>query len=206
MYLHFRIYRSGTLKLVASDLTNGRIIVFPDDLERYGLSVDTFPIAHALRMSCGIPFFFEPVKMKNGSGETIVVDGGVLSNFPMWIFEEPDGKIERPVLGLKLSHSGEEAKGYKIDNALNLFEALFNTMKNAHDEKYISRKHEKNIIFIPVDGFSATQFDLDEETKEILMEKGRSRTVQFLNTWEYNKNGMLPNIDKMKNIHPFLIS
>ena len=173
----------GTLKLVASDLTNGRMIVLPDDLERYGISAETFPIARALRMSCGIPFFFEPVKLKASSGETIVVDGGVLSNFPMWLFEDTDGKKERPVLGLKLSRRQEEMPGHKINNGLNLFEALFSTMKNAHDEKYISRKHEENIIFIPVDDYSATQFDLNEETKEALMEKGRSRTIQFLKTW-----------------------
>ena len=174
---------AGSLKLVASDLTNGKMLVLPDDLERYGVVAETFPIARAIRMSCGIPFFFEPVKMKVGSGDTIVVDGGVLSNFPMWIFDNQGGKKERPVLGLRLSGNQEEQQGHVIHNALNLFEALFSTMKNAHDERYISRKHEKDIIFIPVDGYSATQFDLDEETKNELMEKGRSRTLQFLKTW-----------------------
>lgn len=82
----------GSLKLVASDLTNGKMMVLPDDLESYGISADSFPIARALRMSCGIPFFFEPVKMKVGSGDTIVVDGGVLSNFPMWLFDNKSGK------------------------------------------------------------------------------------------------------------------
>lgn len=173
----------GKLKLVASDLTNGKMIVLPDDLEGYGVSSETFPVARALRMSCGIPFFFEPVQLKVGKGETIVVDGGVLSNFPMWIFEDDRGNKERPVVGLKLSRSQDEMPGHKIDNALDLFESLFSTMKNAHDEKYISRKHEKNIIFIPVDDYSATQFDMDEETKEALMEAGRSSTIQFLKTW-----------------------
>lgn len=173
----------GSLRLLASDLTNGRMLVIPDDLEKYGISADTFPIARALRMSCGIPFFFEPVKLKVGSGETIVVDGGVLSNFPMWLFDDTVGKKERPVLGIKLSRSKEEMPGHKIDNALDLFEALFSTMKNAHDEKYISRKHEKNILFIPVDGYSATQFDMDENAKEVLITKGRSSTIKFLKTW-----------------------
>ena len=45
-------------------------------------------------------------------------------------------------------------------------------MKNAHDEQYISRKLEKNVIFIPVDDYSATQFDLSEKMKEDLLEKG----------------------------------
>ncbi|AMQ06120.1 MULTISPECIES: patatin-like phospholipase family protein [Sporosarcina] len=173
----------GKLKLVASDLTNGKMIVLPDDLEGYGISAETFPIARALRMSCGIPFFFEPVRLKVGKGETIVVDGGVLSNFPMWIFNDEGGNTERPVLGLKLSRSQEEMPGHKIDNALDLFEALFSTMKNSHDERYISRKHERNIIFIPVDDYSATQFDMDQETKEGLMDAGRNSTIQFLKTW-----------------------
>jgi len=173
----------GKLKLVASDLTNGKMIVLPDDLEGYGISAETFPIARALRMSCGIPFFFEPVRLKVGKGETIVVDGGVLSNFPMWIFNDEGGNTERPVLGLKLSRSQEEMPGHKIDNALDLFEALFSTMKNSHDERYISRKHERNIIFIPVDDYSATQFDMDQETKEELIEAGRNSTIQFLKTW-----------------------
>lgn len=171
----------GTLKLVASDLTNGKMLVLPDDLPKYGLSGDTFLVSRALRMSCGIPFFFEPVRLKVGSGDTIVVDGGVLSNFPMWIFD--NGQRERSVLGLKLSGSSEEMEPRKIKNGLNLFEALFSTMKNAHDERYISRKIEKNVIFIPVDEYSATQFDLNNEMKAKLLEKGRSRATQFLKTW-----------------------
>ncbi|QUW22444.1 patatin-like phospholipase family protein [Sporosarcina sp. Marseille-Q4063] len=173
----------GSLKLVASDLTNGRMIVLPDDLERYGIAQETFPVARAVRMSCGIPFFFEPVRLKVGSGDTIVVDGGVLSNFPMWIFDNDVGKRDRPVLGLKLSRRKEEMEGRQIKNAINLFEALFSTMKNAHDEKYISRKHEKNIVFIPVENYSATQFDLDEESKRDLLDIGRKRTELFLNLW-----------------------
>ncbi|TQR09249.1 patatin-like phospholipase family protein [Psychrobacillus soli] len=171
----------GSLKLVASDLTNGKMIVLPDDLERYGVSPSSFPVARALRMSCGIPFFFEPVKMRVGSGDTIVVDGGVLSNFPMWIFD--NGNKERPIVGLKLSGNSEEMQPHKIKNGLQLFEALFSTMKNAHDERYISRKLEKNVIFIPVDEYSATQFDLDREMKANLLEKGRKRATQFLKMW-----------------------
>ncbi|MHA6259701.1 patatin-like phospholipase family protein [Sporosarcina sp. CAU 1771] len=179
----FSDLKNGSLKIIASDLTNGKMFVLPDDLETYGISPETFPVARAVRMSCGIPFFFEPVKLKVASGDTIVVDGGVLSNFPLWIFNNENGKKERPVLGLKLSSRQEDIPGRKIDNALQLFEALFSTMKNAHDDRYISRKHEKDIVFIPVEGFSATQFDLDDDEKKSLIEKGRNRTTQFLKTW-----------------------
>lgn len=173
----------GSLKLVASDLTNGKMIVLPDDLDDYQINASTFSVACALRMSCGIPFFFEPVTLKTGKGESIVVDGGVLSNFPLWIFDDANGRKLRPTIGLKLSHRREEQCPQKINNGLNLFEALFATMKDAHDERYISRRHEKDVIFIPVEEYSATQFDLNEETKETLMEIGRHRTIEFLKNW-----------------------
>lgn len=172
-----------SLKLVASDLTNGRMIVLPDDLHKYDIDANNFSVACALRMSCGIPFFFEPVTLKTGKGESIIVDGGVLSNFPLWIFDDKEGRKLRPILGLKLSRRREEQCPHEIKNGLNLFEALFSTMKDAHDERYISRRHERDIIFIPVEDYSATQFDLDEESKETLLEIGRNRTIQFLRTW-----------------------
>ncbi len=171
----------GALKLVASDLTNGKILVLPDDLKNYGIDCNSFPVSRALRMSCGLPFFFEPVYLKNGHSESVIVDGGVLSNFPLWIYD--NGFKARPVLGMKLSSSGHEMPPREIDNALQLFEALFSTMQNAHDKRYIDRKHEKNIIFIPVEKYSTTQFDMDEETKKKLISIGKERAIQFLATW-----------------------
>lgn len=173
----------GTLKLIASDLTNGKMMVLPDDLESYGITPHSFPIARAVRMSCSIPFFFEPVKMKIGTGESIIVDGGVLSNFPMWLFQDENRKRQRPIIGLKLSGNKEEIGGYKINNAMQLFEALFSTMKNAHDERYISREHEKDVVFIPVDHIRATQFQMEDEMKSEMMKIGRLRTEQFLRFW-----------------------
>ena len=82
--------------------------------------------------------------LKNKNEKSIIVDGGVLSNFPMWLFDK--GR-ERPVIGIKLSHKMEELPKNKINNAIQLFTALFETMKDAHDARYISRIHEKDIIF-----------------------------------------------------------
>ncbi|SOC21049.1 NTE family protein [Ureibacillus xyleni] len=171
----------GSLKLIASDLTNGKMVVIPDDLQKYGFEWRKFPVSKALRMSCGIPFFFEPIKLHDNKGECVFVDGGVLSNFPLWVFHQ---NKERPILGFKLSHPGEEMEPRKIANGLDLFDALFKTMKTAHDERYISRKHEKSIVFIPVENVSSTQFDIDEEMKQQLIDIGRKKTMKFLETWD----------------------
>lgn len=174
-----------TLRVIASDLTNGRLVVLPDDLPNYGINPSTFPIAKAIRMSCSLPYFFEPVKIKNERTSSVIVDGGVLSNFPMWLFDKDNVKKVRPVLGIKLSSQANEHHKNQINNAINLFEAIFDTMKDAHDSRYISRKHEKNIVFIPMEGVLTTDFQLSAEEKQELFELGYARAKKFLEKWTY---------------------
>ncbi|RDI41177.1 patatin-like phospholipase family protein [Falsibacillus pallidus] len=174
-----------SLRVIASDLTNGKLMVLPDDLERYGIPPDSFPVARAIRMSCSIPYFFEPVRLKGLGGTSIVVDGGVLSNFPMWLFDKENVKNVRPVLGIKLSPEGSMAEANKIKNGVQMFGALFETMKDAHDSRYISRKHAKNIIFIPVENIQATSFEVTEQRKNALVELGRLKANEFFKKWCY---------------------
>lgn len=174
------------LRVIASDLTNGRLVVIPNDLPNYGIPIGSFSIAKAIRMSCSIPYFFEPVKIKSVDGCNVVVDGGVLSNFPMWLFDQENVKKVRPVLGIKLTTNGSnQPPKNKINNAIQMFEALFETMKDAHDSRYISRKHEKNIIFIPTEGVLSTEFDLSDERKQALFQVGEQSANEFFEKWCY---------------------
>lgn len=174
-----------TLRVIASDLSNGQLVVLPDDLQKYGITPESFPIAKAIRMSCSIPYFFEPVKIRSITGSNIMVDGGVLSNFPMWLFDQENIQKVRPVLGVKLSHSEYQHEKHQIKNAVQLFAALFETMKDAHDARYISKKHVRNIIFIPTEGVQATEFHLTEEKKQALLQYGRECTQKFFRGWSY---------------------
>src|SRR5690606_14617010 len=119
----------------------------------------------------GLPFFFEPIKLRSLAGENIIVDGGMLSNFPIWLFEERN-KRKRPIIGIKLSHRMEEQPKKEIKNGLDLFESLFSTMKDAHDARYISRKHERDIVFIPMEEGLTAEFSLTEDKKAALIKKG----------------------------------
>ncbi|WP_010284612.1 patatin-like phospholipase family protein [Bacillus timonensis] len=181
----FQNLPQGRLRIIASDLTNGRIMVLPDDLERYGIHPASFSVAKAVRMSCSLPYFFEPVRLKDYKGNTIVVDGGVLSNFPIWLFDEEKKLKKRPVLGIKLSGNSQQQNQNKINNAIDMFGALFETMKNAHDARYISRRHEKNIIFIPIESGLTTEFGVTGEKKQELIDLGKNRAELFLRTWGY---------------------
>lgn len=182
--------KSDDLKVVASDLTLGRLVVIPDDLERlYGMKPETFSVAKAVRMSAGFPFFFMPDRIYGKRGTvSIIVDGGLLSNFPLWIFDQNKANsktLKRPVLGVKLSESVEQTQPKKIKHALDLFLALFATMKQAHDARYISKDHERHIIFIPVHEVEAIDFNLSHKTIEELKKKGKYYARNFLKRWPH---------------------
>ncbi|GKU81156.1 patatin-like phospholipase family protein [Niallia sp. NCCP-28] len=174
-----------TLRVIASDITNGVLLVLPDDLPKYGINPQHFSVAKAIRMSCSLPYFFEPVKLGPATNKSIIVDGGVLSNFPMWLFDQENILKTRPVLGISLSHHIAEHPKHVIHNAIQLFGAMFETMKDAHDSRYISRKHAKNIIFIPTEGIAATEFSLTKERQEELYQLGRAYAQKFFKTWTY---------------------
>lgn len=175
----------GHFKVVISDLTLGRLVVLPDDLERvYGINPKLFPVATAVRMSAGFPYFFMPKKLPGKSKEkSLIVDGGLLSNFPLWIFGNGSNMNARPVLGVKLSESVETSQPQKINNALDMLHALFFTMKQAHDTRYISKSDKNNIIFIPVKNINAVDFKLNEMEKEKLIQLGRESADAFLKYW-----------------------
>lgn len=174
-----------SLRFIASDITNGALLIIPDDLPKYGIDPRSFSIAKAIRMSCSLPYFFEPVKIGNKQNKSVIVDGGVLSNFPMWLFDQEHVLKTRPVLGIKLSHNLKDHPKHKINNAIELFGAMFETMKDAHDSRYISRKHEKNIIFVPTEGVVTTEFSLSKEAQDKLIQLGRDCANKFFKKWTY---------------------
>ncbi|GAB3052113.1 patatin-like phospholipase family protein [Virgibacillus ainsalahensis] len=178
--------KEGYLKVVVSDLSLGKLVVIPDDLKRiYNIEPKHFPVAKAVRMSCGFPYFFMPKKMPGKtSKKSIIVDGGLLSNFPLWVFGNGDSKNDRPILGVKLTESIDKQNiPSDINNAFDMFHALFSTMKQAHDSRYISKSQKNNIIFIPVENVGTTDFQLGEKAKEYLVQAGKERTDHFLRYW-----------------------
>jgi NTE family protein len=103
----------------------------------------------------------------------------------MWLFDKENVKKVRPVLGIKLSTDEYEHEKHSIKNAIQLFGALFETMKDAHDSRYISKKHAKNIIFIPIEGVLSTEFNIKDEKKRQLYAIGKEKAIKFLNDWSY---------------------
>ncbi|MFD1018719.1 patatin-like phospholipase family protein [Thalassobacillus hwangdonensis] len=176
----------GSLKVICSDLTLGRIMVIPDDLEPvYGIDPMKFSVAKAVRMSAGLPYFFMPVRLQGKSQvKSLIVDGGLLSNFPIWVLETREGNRIRPILGMKLSNPPNQLPRRKIRNSIEMFHALFLTMKQAHDARYISKSTSADVLFIPVKNIDTTDFYLSTDQKDELIQLGRDYAENFITKWK----------------------
>ena len=183
------------LRIIASDITDGRLLVLPGDLKRFGLDGDSFPVSRAVRMSASIPFFFEPVILRTSEGRPVyIVDGGLLSNFPLWLFDREYGD-RIPAIGFQLvgKHDGAPRE---INGPVTLLHALFSTMLEAHDERYIEEKYRFRTIKIATLGIRTTQFNLSDEESERLYESGYAAGRKFFAKWSltaYHKQFMQHN-------------
>ena len=92
------------LRVIASDITHRRMLVLPNDAGHLGIEPDEMEIAYAVRMSMSIPVFFEPVVHKNKKTDAthLIVDGGMLSNFPVWLFDCEGRDPKWPTFGMML--------------------------------------------------------------------------------------------------------
>lgn len=81
-----------SLVVTASDLSRRRLVRIPWDLSTYGIDPDDFSVARAVHASSAIPYVFEPVRVAGATW----VDGGLLSDFPVQLFDRPDGQPRWP--------------------------------------------------------------------------------------------------------------
>jgi NTE family protein len=186
------------LQVIVSDISSRELLVLPRDAHKLGLDPDKLEVALAVRMSMSIPIFFEPVRIENGATdrEHVLVDGGMLSNFPVWLFDcqeppewptfglllvEPDPKTSVAARLPEPVHGPRGARG-----VLDLLGGLLHTMLEAHDRMYIEKEQYARTIGIPTLGVGTTEFDISRERALALYDSGRAAASKFLATWDFD--------------------
>ena len=175
------------VRVVASDISRGRMVVLPDDIADYRLAPEELDVARAIRMSMSIPFFFRPVKLasRGAGGTSFIVDGGVLSNFPVELFDSP-GEPEWPTFGFRLVNSATAPViEHRIRGPISMLQALFETMAEAHDARYIETHNYVRTITIDTHGIPPTKFTLTPQDKTLLYESGVQAARAFLSRWDF---------------------
>jgi NTE family protein len=184
------------LQVVGVDLAHSRMVVFPRDVVHYvdedgkPLVPEEFPIVDAVRISAGFPYFFPPLRLRDAQTEKdgVLVDGGVASAFPIFLFDKEDPK--HPTWGFRLfagkppekpSYTAIKGPLWPVD----MLKAIVDTSINALD-KLEMVAFAPRTISIPTGDVPTLDFDLSEEQKKELYDWGYSTGKAF---FEANPDG-----------------
>jgi NTE family protein len=160
------------LTVIATDVVRQQVKVFSTR------RTPDFVVADAVRMSMSIPFFFIPVPL----GKELIVDGGVLSNFPAWAFDEERKTAPLPILGIRLQAA--DLPSPKIRNQLGLAKAIVSTMRRAGNQLQIGHIPGLYVIDVPTFDVKTTDFDISQDRKDELYQAGFHAAQAFLATTE----------------------
>lgn len=184
------------LSVVASDTTDMEMLV----LNRR--TAPNVPITWAVRMSMSIPLIWREVVWQDAWGlyrgrkktGNIIVDGGVLSNFPIRLINESVPEIMGDTdpsaalnLGLLLDE-GMAVPGItpappplplQESRVVQRLSRLMDTMMGAQDNDEI-RQHASEICRLPVKGYGTTEFDMPDAKLKALVDAGRDAVVAHL--------------------------
>jgi len=185
------------LRLVATDVTQRKMLVLPADLSGYRLPgtkhpivPDDFPIASAVRMSMSMPYFFEPVVLESVETGVLcaIVDGAVLSNFPVWLFDASHD-VGRPTFGFHLvsGDGNTPPKATPLAGArwpAQLAADMFHTASEAWDQRFMSHSTVVRTCTVPAGTTQAADFGLTSAQQAVLIDGGRRAATAFLEQFQ----------------------
>jgi len=171
------------------------------------------PVVMGVRMSISIPFLWQEVTWQPHWGlyrgvdirGTTIIDGGVLSNFPLRLFISASDDVpllmgERPkddnfTLGLLIDEELEvpnsgERKPFPLFQSfppIVRFNKLVDTMTYASDKKVIEA-YKLGVCHLPAKGYGTTEFDMTPERQQAFLEAGRQAMRQFFATFTPPEN------------------
>lgn len=170
-----------------SDITAGCLRHLPWHYrEHYQRDPAGEPVVDAVRCSMSIPFFYQPVIMPDGAGHKHwIVDGGLLSNFPIGLFDtDPAVEPRWPTFGIKLSTKPtavQQAVASEVHDIKSMSLAMLNTLTGFYDRMHIQKPSVVvRTIFVDTADIKATDFDLTDVQRDLLFANGRKAAIKFL--------------------------
>lgn len=188
------------LFIAATDLTLQKLVI---------LSKETFPnmkIKDAVRISMSIPLYFEAAFVNN-KGELlqndtaydthVMVDGGILGNFPIFMFDtyqaDSIGVVKRipnpHTLGIRIDSdeqiisdkTNREIVPAKIEKFNDFMSAFYHIVIENLNRNNLSSDDWKRTISVSSKGISSRIKKLSADEKKLLIDSGQKSTQDFFN-------------------------
>jgi NTE family protein len=180
-----------------SDLSRGALVRLPWDLPFYLLengaslaeqikAIDEYPVVSAVRTSMSIPYFFQPFVQPTVRGACTWVDGGLLQNFPITVFDRTDGKPSRwPTFGVKLSgRPSNHVPDVAVHGDVRELLAIAHTATGEWNRYLLADEGVgQRTVYVDTMNISATDFGLTPAQRDQLYANGVSAATAFLTAW-----------------------
>lgn len=176
------------LKVYATDL-------FTQSLKAFSpTATPTVPVAEAVRASMSIPIYFDAWRFSdNNPDDHFYVDGGVLYNYPIGAFDDlQNGQVNTETLGFQLENlSGQDIyTPFDYGDLGKYTKSLLDTLMYTQSVA-LTRSAADVARTVDIDhlGVEATDFEIDNATKNKLIQSGWDATLAFLQRQGMNTNG-----------------
>lgn len=179
------------LKIISADVVKRRLKVFtmPDDARHN--------VADAVGASISIPLIFLP---KGASNERFV-DGGIVSNFPAWVFDDEREKAPplTPTLGFRLVEAvrNNTHSPAAIDESFSLFSHVGDVFQTAvFGDNTLERRAVATLHELPLQvRIGPLDFQIDKQAKDDVYRDGKSSASDYLRAghiWRKSDSYMQP--------------
>ena len=191
------------LSLVAADITDSRMLVLNHR------TAPGVPVVWGMRMSMSLPLVWQEVVWQPEWGDYLgrplaghrIVDGGLLSNFPIELFLSSDPHVtaimghrtSQGVLGLLIDESlpvteNEERAAPAPAGLASLppatrIKGLVDTATQAHD-KMVLDAVEQFVCRLPARGYQTTEFDMSDAKRDALVAAGQRALGEYFRLQE----------------------
>lgn len=216
-FAEFFIKTGRELSLVAADTTDHRLLVLNHR------TAPRLPVVWGMRMSMSLPMLWQEVIWQPEWGNYLshamaghrIVDGGLLSNFPIELFLSNDPyvvslmgpKTSQGMLGLLIDETmtvpGSNDSDPGGDGAtladlppVERIIGLIDTATKAHD-KMVIEAFEHFVCRLPAKSYRTTEFDMSDQRRDALITAGRKAMTDYFRTRE--TQGMKgPDVEEME--------
>lgn len=193
------------LAIISADLTTETKLEFPKMSSLYWSDTGKVNPAVFVRASMSIPYFFSPVRISNipkgpeakknwedlvsfmgvPPNESFLVDGGILSNFPIDVFHKYNSIPRMPTFGIRLGDDRDKIN--TITSPTNLFGAMFNSLRHLHDYDFILKNPDYRLLIEKIDigDHDWLNFGISDSAKLDLFKRGAQAAESFLRKFDW---------------------
>jgi NTE family protein len=168
----FDIYNSKLI-ITAANISRGKVVYFSKDTHPH------MPVALATRISCSVPYFFQAMKFDGD----YYVDGGLLDNYPIAVFDTDKQSKKTVTLGLKLVSNTdlklEKGAVLPITGLLSFTDNLMNTIMAQALRVHVLPGDWERTIRIYTGDLNFLKFDLTDEEKNFLVDEGKKAIKEY---------------------------